>query len=205
MKITEIILEHDNLNEGLGSAIATGVRNVARGAGAVAGGAVGAWDAAKAGYHQGRAAVAGPYNRGQPGTSSSASTSNAPASSSTSASASGAPASTSGSAPSGSPTGTPASSAASSSSAPSSTPTATPASGSATAPVAMKSAEIVKDLDDVWKKATADQGSQTTSAQVQQQIRAMAKAAGMTGQTLESKKNKRSVVEYQSKFLGITI
>lgn len=69
---------------------------------------------------------------------------------------------------------------------------------------AMKASEIVDALDKVWSKATADQGSQTSSPQVQQKIIAMAKTAGMTGQTFEGKYPKQVVGVY-SKFLGENI
>lgn len=84
------------------------------------------------------------------------------------------------------------------------TPTqgAAPGQGQATPaqPTAMKAAEIVKDLDDVWSKATADQGSETTSFPVQNQIKAMAKQAGLAGQTIKERK-----VGFQSNFLNMTI
>lgn len=89
--------------------------------------------------------------------------------------------------------------AATSGAAPQQTQTTAPAASGSTAPP-MKSAEIVKGLDDVWKKATADQGSETTSFQVQNQIRAMAKQAGLTGQTIKENK-----IGYYSKFLDMEI
>jgi hypothetical protein len=65
----------------------------------------------------------------------------------------------------------------------------------------MKAGEIVKGLQDVWGKATASQGSQTGSPAVQNQIRDMAKAAGMAGQTISENKK----VKFRSNFLGMDI
>lgn len=62
---------------------------------------------------------------------------------------------------------------------------------------AMKAGEIAGELKSTWDKATSDQGSMTSSPQVQQQIIAMAKAAGLTGTKIES-------VGY-SRFLGIAL
>lgn len=70
------------------------------------------------------------------------------------------------------------------------------------APAGMKADEIVKGLSDVWGKARASQDSKTSAPAVQQQIRAMGKEAGMAGQTFESKK---SVVGFRSNFLGIDL
>lgn len=69
--------------------------------------------------------------------------------------------------------------------------------GQTAAPADMKASEIVNDLRAVWDKATASQGSQTSAPAVQQQIRAMAKSAAMTGQTISEK--------FSSKFLGMDI
>jgi hypothetical protein len=80
-------------------------------------------------------------------------------------------------------------------------PAAEPAAEPA-APAGMKADEIVKGLGDVWGKARASQDSKTSAPAVQQQIRAMGKEAGMAGQTFESKK---SVVGFRSNFLGIDL
>lgn len=61
MRINELLSE-DQLNEGLGAAIAKGIGATARGIGSVAGGAHGAWDAMKQGYKIGRSAVSGMGN-----------------------------------------------------------------------------------------------------------------------------------------------
>lgn len=71
-----------------------------------------------------------------------------------------------------------------------------------TTPAGMKADEIVKGLSDVWGKARTSQDSKTSAPAVQQQIRAMGKEAGMAGQTFESKK---SVVGFRSNFLGIDL
>ena len=71
---------------------------------------------------------------------------------------------------------------------------------------AMKSAEIVQGLNDIWTKATANQGSMTGSPQVQQQLIAMAKTAGLAGRKIENRKNNKPlVVEFHSRFLGMVI
>jgi hypothetical protein len=62
---------------------------------------------------------------------------------------------------------------------------------------AMKADDITGGLKSVWDKATADQGSMTSSPQVQQQIIAMAKDAGLTGRKIESVGH--------SRFLGIDL
>lgn len=73
-------------------------------------------------------------------------------------------------------------------------------------PAAMKAPEIVKGLNDIWSKATANQGSMTGSPQVQQQLIAMAKQAGLAGRKIENRKNiKPAVVEFRSKFLEMNI
>jgi len=59
---------------------------------------------------------------------------------------------------------------------------------------AMKGDQIAGELKGVWDKASADQGSMTGSPQVQQQIIAMAKAAGLAGRKIESR-------QFYSKFL----
>jgi len=83
--------------------------------------------------------------------------------------------------------------------------TAPQATATAPAP-AMKSADIVKGLSDVWSKATANQGSMTGSPQVQQQIIAMAKDSGLAGRKIENRKNNKvAVVEFHSRFLGTGI
>lgn len=77
---------------------------------------------------------------------------------------------------------------------------AAPAAPAATPPApaasVMKAQEIASKLRSVWGQATADQGSETSSGVVQSQIKAMAKQAGMTGQTIS---------EFHSKFLGMSI
>jgi len=72
--------------------------------------------------------------------------------------------------------------------------TTPPANTTPPATTAMKGSEIAGELKTVWDKATADQASMTSSPQVKQQIISMAKHAGMTGQTIESK--------FYSKFLN---
>jgi hypothetical protein len=73
-------------------------------------------------------------------------------------------------------------------------------------PPAMKAAEIVQGLNDIWSKATANQDSQTSSPQVQQQIIAMAKQAALAGRKIENRKHTRpAVVEFHSKFLGMSL
>ena len=70
-------------------------------------------------------------------------------------------------------------------------PTAgTPATSAKTA---MRSDEIVDGLKSVWDNATSDHGSETGSVAVQQQIRSMARTAGLAGHTMES---------FHSKFLN---
>jgi hypothetical protein len=71
MRIEELLIENHNLEEGpkwdavkkgagqLGQGVAQGVGMAAQGAGAVAGGAMGAWDRAKQGFAKGRGAVNG--------------------------------------------------------------------------------------------------------------------------------------------------
>lgn len=63
MRINELIVENQNLDEislaGIGKGIAKGVGATAKGIGSIAGGAVGAWDAAKQGYQAGKANVSG--------------------------------------------------------------------------------------------------------------------------------------------------
>jgi len=73
-------------------------------------------------------------------------------------------------------------------------------------PPAMKATEIVQGLNDIWSKATANQDSQTSSPQVQQQIIAMAKQAALAGRKIENRKHTRpAVVEFHSKFLGMSL
>jgi len=189
MKISELIVE-DQVDERVGQAIGKAWGGAMRGVGATAGGLAGSWDAMKQGYRAGKAAVSGRANsddqdptltRNQSGTTSPAQQGSATQQPAGSQSQTSAPTGQAASTPNQSNTGTPA--------------------GATTTPAAMKAAEIVKDLDDVWDKATADQGSQTTSVQVQQKIRAMAKAAGMAGQVVERKK----IAEFHSRFLGMTI
>jgi len=63
MKISEILLENTQLDEGpigsLGTAVGKGVGGVAHGLGAVAGGVRGAWDAMKKGFQTGKSTVGG--------------------------------------------------------------------------------------------------------------------------------------------------
>lgn len=70
-----------------------------------------------------------------------------------------------------------------------------PAAAEAPKSTAMKGDQIAGELKGVWDKASADQGSMTGSPQVQQQIIAMAKAAGLAGRKIEGK-------QFYSKFLG---
>ena len=79
---------------------------------------------------------------------------------------------------------------------PAAAPAAQPAAPAA--PADMKAGEIVQGLQDVWGKATASKGSQTSAPAVQQQIKQMAKDAAMAGQTVES-------VKFRSNFLGMDI
>ena len=152
MRIHELVLENDQLDE-------LTARGVGRGIGKVAGHTVRGTSDFFSGIKQG-------YKQARSGT--------APASSGTPSSAAQSGVGTTSSGPS--------------------------SAAQSSAPPAMKAVEIVKDLDGVWQKATADQGSETTSPQVQNQIRTMAKQAGLTGQTIKENK-----VGYSSKFLGITI
>jgi hypothetical protein len=216
MRINEIILEDEQLDELSLKGLGTGIGKVP---GAIAGGVVqGAkniWQGAKQGYAAGQAALA-PDSQPAPAASGSAPATSvsgqspAPAASgsapATSVSGQSAGTQAKGQSPAGSqsdnpvrydpefggytqagpsavdpgPEGIPPAQRSGSS-----TP-ATSVSGSAPAVRPLKAAEIVTNLDKVWKTATADQGSETTSPRVQQQIRAMAKNAGLAGQTVES-------------------
>lgn len=201
MRINEVILEEQQLDElslsGVGRAIGRGAGTTAQAAGAIAGGAAGAWDRMKQGYRAGKAYVSDPQGGSTSPASGTAPTSSQQATTSTP----GAPQTTSSSVPQQTaqqgqaPAGQAAASAAPTGQLATAAPNAAPAAGGA-----MKAAEIVKDLDDAWQKATADQGSETTSPAVQNQIRAMAKQAGLAGQTIKENK-----VGYQSKFLDMII
>lgn len=65
MRINELIESNNQLDElnlrGVGQGIANAVGKTSNAVGAVAGGAAGAWDAAKAGFQAGRQAVGGQY------------------------------------------------------------------------------------------------------------------------------------------------
>lgn len=64
---------------------------------------------------------------------------------------------------------------------------AAPAAATAQEPAALKGGEIVDQLKSFWEKVTSNQGSATSSPQVQQQLIAMAKQAGLASQTFETK------------------
>ena len=85
--------------------------------------------------------------------------------------------------------------------APAAAPAPEPAAPSATAPAGMKASEIVQGLTDVWGKARASQDSKTSAPQVQQLIKQMGKEAGMAGQTIAESKR----VGFRSSFLGMDI
>ena len=59
MRVNDLIVESEQLDELTAADVGRGVGKVAKGAGAVAGGVAGAWDAAKKGFQSGRATVAG--------------------------------------------------------------------------------------------------------------------------------------------------
>jgi hypothetical protein len=65
---------------------------------------------------------------------------------------------------------------------------AAPAPAASGEPAEMKSDEIVGQLKSFWDKTTANQGSMTSSPQVQQQLIAMAKDAGLATKTFETKR-----------------
>ena len=225
MKIQELI-EDQQVDEislkGVGQAIGKGL-NVA---GQAVGGAVGGTIAGaqqfgrgvKAGYLGAKNTVGGTDNTAQP--AAAAAPGSAPASGAQGASPAGgaAPAQQSAAPASGTAPADGAAPAASSNPPPggaTATPAASsspPAGGATTEPAAdanaaapeMKAAEIVQSLDGVWKKATANQGSQTSSPAVQNQIRTMAKQAGLAGQQIQEHK-KKIVVNFHSKFLDQTI
>lgn len=176
MKINEIILEHP-VDEGLGQAIGKAWGGTMKGVGATAGGLAGSWDAMKQGYRAGKAAVSGRSNPDDDGNSYV----------------------WNGSAWVDEKTGAPSPD----QSVPPPAEWPRPphrASSRRASAAAMKSADIVKDLDDVWNKVTADQGSQTSSPKVQQKIIAMAKAAGLAGQIIKENK-----VGFHSRFLNMEI
>ena len=187
MRINEIITEDQELDE---LSLAGGINRTATGVGKVVGGVKGAWQGAKDVYSQSRDATQSAARtavaRRSPqagGTATSGTT--AASMSPTTPSASLGTASPS--APSA--TVTPSTAAA---------PQSVAAQSTTNAPVVgpMRATEITSKLQSVWGQATADQGSETTSRAVQSQIKAMAKQAGMTGQT---------IAEFHSKFLGMHI
>jgi hypothetical protein len=88
MKIND--LYETQQDEGIGSALAKGVGAVSKGVASVAGGAHGAWDAAKQGYQAGRAAVSGQAPAGSASTATNAaSTTSAPTTGATDPAATG--------------------------------------------------------------------------------------------------------------------
>jgi hypothetical protein len=183
MRINEIILEQEQLDElslaGIGKNIGAAAGMVGRGVGNVKG----AWQGAKAAYTQGRDSSARIAARNVAGGGNARVTRTPP----TGTPPTGTPPTPTGTPPTGTPptpTGTP--------------PTGTPPTGT---PVGMKADQIVKGISDVWGKARASQDSQTSSPKVQQLIKAMGKEAGMTGQTIAE--NKR--VGFRSNFLGMDI
>lgn len=221
MRINELILEQEQLDElslaGIGRGIGAAAGAIGRGVGNVQG----AWQGAKAAFSQGQAGAADKAARNvahgggaQMGKGSTPAA--APAQTT-------APAAQSGNVPGGEVAsndllararqGTtqdpnaqaPASQAAAPAQAPAATPpaaTQAPATApSATAPAGMKADEIVKGLSDVWGKATASQDSKTGAPAVQQLIRQMGKEAGMAGQTIAESKR----VGFRSSFLGMDI
>ena len=186
MRINELLSETQHTDEGVGQFLG-------KAAGAV-GGAVGNVQGAVQGmqnvYGQKRDRVAkvaqrnvqraGGYKQPAQGTTPTATPS--PSVSTPTA----APASTGGS---GTPYVAPAAPASPGAPTPSSPTAGTPATS---ATPAMRSDEIVDGLKSIWDNATSDHGSETGSVAVQQQIRAMARTAGLAGHTMES---------FHSKFL----
>jgi hypothetical protein len=199
MKINELILEN-SVDEGIGQAIAKTWGGLAKGVGATVGGLAGTWDAAKQGYAAGKSAVTGKNADGTPVTTPAPTPNTTPAPTPNTT-----PAPTPNTTPVPNPNTTP-----TPNTTPAPNPNTTPpqpqnAAPEPAAPAGMKADEIVKGLSDTWGKARASQDSMTSAPAVQQQIRAMGKEAGMTGQTFENRKSKKSVVEFRSNFLGMEI
>jgi len=186
MRINELLSKTQHTDEGVGQFLGKAAGAV----GGAVGSAQGAWQGMKNAYDQKRDRVAkvaqrtvqraGGYKQPVQGTTPTA----APSPSGTTPTA--APASTGGS---GTPYVAPAASASPGGPTPT-TPTAGTPATSATP--AMKAEEIVDGLKSVWDKASQNQGSMTGAPAVQQQIRDMARNAGLAGQTMES---------FHSKFL----
>ena len=229
MRINELILEQQQLDElnlkGLGQGIGKAI-------GGVAGGAVqgvkNVWSGMKQGYQSGQDAL---KPDGTPAAAPAATTGTAPAGNAPAGNAGTAPNEIGGNnllaraqqgttqdpnapkqpAPQGE---QPPAQGQEAPAAPTAQEPAAPASGAPAAqepaapagPPAMKAAEIVQGLNDIWSKATANQDSQTSSPQVQQQIIAMAKQAALAGRKIENRKHTRpAVVEFHSKFLGMSL
>lgn len=182
MRINELLIENNQIDEISLGGIGRGIGNVARGAatavGGLAGGAVGAGQAMARGYKAGKAYVGGQPNQTAPATGTATP---GPAGTTSPEAGQQQVAATS------EPAGTNAAPATVS------TPTA--------APVGMKATDIVTGLKGTWDKARASQDSQTSSPAVKAQIIAIAKDAGMTGQTIPENK----LVAFKSNFLGIEI
>lgn len=215
MKINELIVENEQLDElnlkGLGTGLGKAIGGAA---GGVVQGAKNVWSGMKQGYAGAQQALA-PDNSGSAGTAPATGGQSAPKQSPAATSAGATDANVAGGevasnnllarAKQGTtqdpnaqqPATAPAEPAPAQQ--PAAAEPAAPAANAAPAAVDMKAGEIVKGLQDVWGKATASQGSQTAAPAVQQQIKAMAKAAGMTGQTVEGR------VKFNSKFLGMEI
>jgi hypothetical protein len=205
MRINELILEQEHLDElslaGIGRNIGAAAGMVGRGVGNVQG----AWQGAKAAFTQGKDNAANKAARnvahgGKAAMSKAGAPAAAPAPSGDGNIVGGEVASNNLLArarqgttqdPNARPAATPP--------APSATPPAGTAPAAATA--GMKPSEIVQGLSDVWGKARASQDSKTSSPAVQQQIRQMGKEAGMAGQTIAESKR----VGFRSSFLGIEI
>lgn len=203
MRINEIILEQEQLDElslaGIGRKIGAGAGMVGRGVGNVQG----AWQGAKAAFTQGKDTAANKAARNVAhGGGAVMGKGGAPAPSGDGNIVGGEVASNNLLArarqgttqdPNAQPAATPPATAA-----PAATP---PAAGAVPATAGMKSSEIVQGLSDVWGKARASQDSKTSSPAVQQQIRQMGKEAGMAGQTIAESKR----TGFRSNFLGMDI
>jgi hypothetical protein len=188
MRINELLIENNQIDEISLGGIGRGIGNVARGAatavGGLAGGAVGAGQAMARGYKAGKAYVGGTPNQTQPASTGTATPgpagTTAPDTTATPQAQAAAPTTNGQQAIA--------------------TPQAT-AQPAATAPTGMRAAEIVNGLKGTWEKARASQDSQTSSPAVKAQIIAIAKDAGMTGERIPESKR----AEFKSSFLGMTI
>jgi hypothetical protein len=218
MRINELILEQEQLDElslaGIGRGIGATAGAIGRGVGNVQG----AWQGVKAAYTQGRDASANKAARnvahgggaamgkgGAPAQPTAQPTAAAPASDGNIVGGEVASNNLLARARQGTTQDfnaqPPAQAPATASPAPAAASTPEPAAPSATAPAGMKASEIVQGLTDVWGKARASQDSKTSAPQVQQLIKQMGKEAGMAGQTIAESKR----VGFRSNFLGMDI